>query len=339
MIKVLNRNNITPNILHFHGKNKEQLSKTFNLIYENADFNNQNIDNLTIYSTWTDEEKCCLLQECNRNNVIIHNIVPNDYDNTQKWYMPNKIKFFIEQLEKCTTDYVLFLDGYDVLITHLDDIIEKFKSFNSKIVFNTSCNNYPNIHIDTVYNRKNMGTYRYFNAGCCIGYKDDLLKFYKETLNYITVDNPLNSEQLIMRYAYKKYSNDKNQNFIKLDYNSIIFQSMGKCLINGNSIKKEINIDVNKDLIGQIYLILNDNELITQKLIDKLIETMSYIQIHNININDIQTAIDIINDDIISNVIYLKNEKNNSLIDNITNLCNRNNIQFLEINQSTIENL
>ena len=40
--------------------------------------------------------------------------------------MPNKIKFFLDTLEKIDQEYVLFLDGYDVLLTHLDDILDKY---------------------------------------------------------------------------------------------------------------------------------------------------------------------------------------------------------------------
>jgi hypothetical protein len=184
-------------------------------------------DQLAIISTWTDAQSCCLLQQCIKNNISIYNCVPDNYDTTQEWYMPNKIKFFLNLLEKITQPYILFLDGYDVLLTHLDDILNKFKEFNYDILFNPSCNNYPDVLIDIIPNRTQKGVYRYFNAGCCIGKREALIKFYKEALEYIDIANPLNSEQFIMRHAFAKYSKDPIQRFIGIDHDCRIFQSMG----------------------------------------------------------------------------------------------------------------
>lgn len=218
----------TPNVLHFHGQNRDQLAGTFQTIFNNhlvnGDFDR---NQLKVISTWTDEEKCWLLQQCRKANIPITNCVPDSYDRTQEWYMPNKIKFIIQELEKTEQEIVLFLDGYDVLLTHLDDIVQRFKEQKYRILFNPSCNNYPKVTIDLVYGRQNRGLYRYFNAGCVIGYTKDLLKFYKECEQYLSIKNPMNSEQYVIRFAYSNYSADKEQNFIGVDNRCDIFQSMG----------------------------------------------------------------------------------------------------------------
>jgi hypothetical protein len=218
----------TPNVLHFHGSNRAQLDGTFNTILNNHIVNGDfDTKRLKIISTWTDVENCCLLKQCKKSNIPITNCVPEDFDKTQEWYMPNKIKFFIQELEKTEQEIVLFLDGYDVLLTHLDDIVERFEKQPYRILFNPSCNNYPDVTIDKIYGRQNRGIYCYFNAGCVIGYTKDLLKFYKECEQYLSIKNPMNSEQYVIRFGFAKYSCDKKQTFIGIDYMCNIFQSMG----------------------------------------------------------------------------------------------------------------
>lgn len=228
MLTVINNLGHTPNVLHFHGENINQLPSTFNRVIEEAVVSKLD-DRIALISTWTDDKSCCLLQQCKKFGIDLINCVPDDYDKNEKWYMPNKIKFFINTIENIDKEIVMFLDGYDVLFATTDGILDKFLNSGYRILFGPSCNNYPDVIIDRVYGRHKMGVYRYFNAGCCIGYREDLLKFYKEALNYVDVYNPKNSEQLVIRYAFANYSMGPNQKFIGIDYECNIFQSMG-CL-------------------------------------------------------------------------------------------------------------
>lgn len=245
-MQILNPNNEYPNVLHFHGKNLTQLAGTLDTIMTNHKVNgNFDHDKLRIVSTWTDPQACILLQQMNKHGIPITNCVPDGYDIAKQWYMPNKIKFFIKVLETTEQDIVMFLDGYDVLITHLNDIVDRFTSQPYRILFGPSCNNYPNVDIDIIHGRQNLGMYCYFNAGCCIGYREDLLKFYKEVQELVKIDNPVGSEQYIMRFAFAKYSKNKAQHFIGIDYKCKIFQSMGMLVsdFNSRSIMLKPNID------------------------------------------------------------------------------------------------
>ena len=215
-----------PSVLHFHGDNRFQLSKTLQLI-KATQIVSAPPKNLAILSCWTDDNECILLEQCQQNNIPLINIVPEDYDRSQSWYMPNKINFVLDKLQSIDNDIVLFVDGYDVLFTNLSDIVSRFKNQKYRILYNASCNNYPDVIIDRIYDQTHMGTYRYFNAGCCIGYREDLIKFYNEALHYIDLPNSIGSEQFVMRFAYSKYSSDPYQNFIGIDYQGNIFQSMG----------------------------------------------------------------------------------------------------------------
>lgn len=226
-MKVVNANNKEINILHFQGRSLETLKDMFNLVKNNVQLAPLE-PNLTIVSCWTDDTKCHLLQQLNKFGINLVNAVPDNYDRSVKWDMTNKIQFYIEYLkEKVKTDYVLLLDGYDVLLTSTIDIVKRFKATGYRIIFNTTYNKYPKEDIEVIENRRNkLGDFQYFNAGCCIGYREDLIKFYTECLNYKDIPNPARSEQKILRHCFANYSNDPLQKFIWLDTNRIIFHTM-----------------------------------------------------------------------------------------------------------------
>ena len=269
-MKITNFNNFYPNVLHFHGQNKTQLPQTFSMVCNEHEVNaNYDKSKLAIISTWTDDGQCCLLQQCKKYNIPLINCVPDNYDRTQQWYMPNKIKFFLNTLEKIDQEYVMFLDGYDVLLTHLDDILDKYLRIGYDIIYGPSCNNYPDIFIDCVPNRINKGIYRFFNAGCCIGKKEALKKFYQESLEYINIENPMNSEQFIMRHAFKKYSNDMSQRFITVDWQCEIFQSMGVLDCTFNDSHTEITMIPNRNVRKNIIITGSDG-FIGKQLVQEL---------------------------------------------------------------------
>lgn len=219
------------NILHFQGGSINDFNKTFNFIKNNA-LLNPIPSNLSIISCWTDDSKCNLLYQCNINNIKLINAVPQDYDKLQPWNMLNKIIFYINALKNVNTEYCVLLDGYDVLFCSTDNLIEKFKHKGYKIIFNTSFHNYPPEEIDIIYNRDLYGLFKYFNAGCCIGYRNELIKFYEECLEFINIKNKLNSEQKVLRHAFAKYSCNNNQNFIFFDFRKNIFHTMGNTIVN-----------------------------------------------------------------------------------------------------------
>lgn len=230
MLEIINKKtNEIVNIIHLQGKTIESFPKTIEIIQNTAEINPINDKKLSIVSCWTEDKKCILKQQLDRFNIKLINALPNNYNYLSNWYMPNKIKYYINCLEnQIETEYVLILDGYDVLVNTFDNIINKFKKTNYRILFNATHHNYPNEEIDILYNRKKYLPYGYFNAGCCIGYRKDLIKFYKESLEYINIYNPYESEQKILRHTFAKYSNDKYQKFIGIDYKQNIFSTMGK---------------------------------------------------------------------------------------------------------------
>ena len=216
------------NIAHFQGK----ASKDFESIM--LDIKEHTLEevpeDMAIISIWTSDNKCILNQQLQKNNInLINCYIPTD----EAWTNPYKIQCILKTLKSLKTKYALILDGYDVVINSFKDIISKFESFNAGVVFNASKNNYPFVLWDRSKACSNS-KFRYLNAGCCIGYTDKLIEFYekvfKEYQNRPT--NRWNSEQLIVRRAYKPYKDySDDYNLIKLDTKCDIFQTFGQGLI------------------------------------------------------------------------------------------------------------
>ena len=127
MLKVLNNRNIEVNILHFQGKNVEVLNRTFNLVKNYAQLDPIEKD-LSIVSCWSDNQKCHLLHQLQKNNIELINAIPSHYDYSKQWDMKNKIRYYIDCLElRVNTKYVLLLDGYDVLFSSTKILLKNLK--------------------------------------------------------------------------------------------------------------------------------------------------------------------------------------------------------------------
>jgi len=215
----VNKQLSSPNIFHFPGSASHFKEYWIELLEKKSTF--KDVENLTIITFATNEDESPLISQLKRNGVKYINAVNSEKD----WVNTQKIQYLLNALEKVTTDYVLILDGYDVVIQDLNEIIEKFKSLNYRIIFNATHNNYPEMEIDKIQSIEKLGEFCYLNAGGCIGYREDIRRFYGEVLDIQNkVENPYNSEQLLVRTVFAKYSDKKDNNFVFIDYSSIIFQ-------------------------------------------------------------------------------------------------------------------
>lgn len=138
-----------------------------------------------------------------------------------KWTNSKKVAYIIKGLKQCKQEYVLVLDGADVCVmSDLTDIVERFKTYKKDIIFNATVWHYPKVEIDNVEDRKQYGKYCYLNAGCCIGKKEALIKFYEECYRLIRQERRKNpSEQFYVRQVF-----DKHKDKVFFDYECKIFQ-------------------------------------------------------------------------------------------------------------------
>lgn len=252
-IKVM-RNGKELNVLHFCGRSLKEFPSTTKLVYELIELDTNINPDLTIISCWTDDNRCMLYQQLKKHGIKLHNCLPKTYNKWYStWHMPYKVNYILSYLvNHVKTKYVLILDGYDVLMTNTTTLLDKFLNQKYRILFNATPNNFPEETIDIVPGRENLGRHCYFNAGCCIGYREDLIKFYAEALEYMCLPNPLNSEQKLLRHVYANYSEDPNQTFVGFESNPDIFLAMPLSTVKSDPETNTLQIsDTDPNLIKQ----------------------------------------------------------------------------------------
>lgn len=154
-----------------------------------------------------------------------------------------KIKLCYEYLKKCKKEYVMHLDGRDVLILDTPDkVIERFKRMGCDILFNAEANFHCKIkHIDYEYGQR-IKRYEeeehkdcyvterghrmsFLNSGCWIAKKDYVLRLFEECMRDYKKYG-MGCDQSLLHEKY--YQNDGKN--IRVDIGCEIFQCMLRCL-------------------------------------------------------------------------------------------------------------
>lgn len=185
-------------------------------------------ENVTLITCVDDDsvayDKSPLIRQLNKNNIPFINAA--EHKDVYPWVNNKKIKLLYDALQKVETEYCLILDGIDVTInTDLSDIIEVYKTYGKKIIYNATPWAHPHVILDLVLNRKELyGKYCFLNAGCCVGETKALQDFYGEILDIFNKTNKdedpyWESEQYFVRKAFAKHLDT-----IFFDYDCKIFQ-------------------------------------------------------------------------------------------------------------------
>jgi len=177
---------------------------------------------LHLFTVTTDEEKTKFLREsADLFSVKINFIKPSAYESNM-----DKIQEMQKAIKEIPDDDIIcFVDAFDVLINGFEkEIIEKFKEFDSNLLFSAELNCYPGIFLskmNRLYRFLNSNIqYRYLNSGGYIGYKFAIA----EALSWNTENDYNGSDQgYFMDYFLNHYKIHKK---IKLDHYCRIFQTM-----------------------------------------------------------------------------------------------------------------
>lgn len=221
MTKILSHTGNSVYIGHFQGN----AMKYFLDIVEEYSMNRVTISpRVSVITNFTNKKQAITALQLELSNMPYVNACPEE---TKKWSNVDKIKNYVDTLEKTTSEFSLLVDGYDVLFFRDidDEFIQKFNEMQKKILFNATKNNHPNFEIDYVENREELGEFKYLNAGVVFGRTEDLLSFYREVLDLTQktdIMNPWQSEQLYVRIA----ANGKED--ISYDHECHLFQTFSK---------------------------------------------------------------------------------------------------------------
>lgn len=187
-----------------------------------------------VYTVATDLEKAKKLIDSSKHNRMKVKVLGakeewkgGDIKNTPGGGM--KINLLKKELYKHKdNDVILFVDGYDVFLNDtLDNIVQTYLSFHSRVVFAAEKTCWPNQNLKDSFPATEHDN-NYLNSGCYIGVVSELRKILEEELQ------DSEDDQL---YFQKKYLSGEFD--IKLDTNTRLFQCVSS---------DEDNISINEDL-------------------------------------------------------------------------------------------
>lgn len=115
-------------------------------------------------------------------------------------------------------DIIIFVDGYDVLFFNDEELMEKFKSINSDIVFSrdyTSDNFFVRYYVQKIF-------LFYINTGCYMGYVSALKKMFDMLEQKIKMEDSMD-DQRILNMLY--LDNSEFREMVSIDENHKIFES------------------------------------------------------------------------------------------------------------------
>jgi hypothetical protein len=181
---------------------------------------------LHIFTFYTDESRLIYLKHTQLNHYVNIKYL---YNSSWNGYM-DKILYMIDTIKNIPDDDVVcFIDAYDVLINSTAyDILEKFKSYNCRILIGAELNCFPSDYksqMDQVASILNLKTpNKYINSGGYIGYKKNVhaLLTWKSPQDIASICSYGGDQTYFIQYYLQNYMTES----IVLDYRSKIFQNM-----------------------------------------------------------------------------------------------------------------
>jgi procollagen-lysine,2-oxoglutarate 5-dioxygenase len=158
-------------------------------------------------------------------------------------YKLNLLKDALKEYENDQTKIVLYTDSYDVLfLGPIQEIVNEFKRSRAKVLFSADYNCHPEEQLAVQYPTLNGDGAPYLNSAVFIGYATNIYKI----LNHRPIEEGENS-QLFFTKAYLD-EDLRNENIIKLDHYSNVFQTL-----NGGLEHVRLELDESNE-----YQLLND---------------------------------------------------------------------------------
>lgn len=223
--------------------------------------------NLTVIIVENEVDAQLKTDTCVNNHLLLYQLRTYNIDyingycprtDNKPFDIMDKIEYIYNALKQVETEFVLFLDSRDTKIRTFDNIIELFKTYNTRVLFGAEKGNYG-IQYNYIeqHNIQHGSSMKYLNSGCFIGYTKDCLDFYADVYQYKTEYNlnsttyneevDLYSNEImpnspemkqdkhivfprVLGYpgdqgVVRKLLNNYNNTYINVDYKSLIFMN------------------------------------------------------------------------------------------------------------------
>lgn len=130
----------------------------------------------------------------------------------------NFLKEYLTSEELNDDDLIVFVDGYDVVFTGpIEFVLERYKTFNSKVVFAGERSCWPDEGLANSYPQTDS-PYKYLNSGTFIGTVSELRKITEESI--------LDTDDDQLYYSHKLLSGKYD---MELDHRCVMFQPTEGC--------------------------------------------------------------------------------------------------------------
>ena len=172
-----------------------------------------------------------------------------------------RIKDFLLQnfLNKIPDDEIIFFtDATDtIFLTNIEEILEKYICFNSRLVFSGEVNCWPDNDLRTAYPAPQT-YFRYLNSGGFMGEAGFIKSLYKKYPVFNTANHPNYewSNQYYWHYVYLK-----EHKYITIDHNAEIFYNFASPLDNIDAFNKRLRDPVKVEEMVKVEKQRIDNEI------------------------------------------------------------------------------
>lgn len=193
-------------------------------------------EELTLVTVETDEWKSPLIKQMKKSGIeVINGCIPDcGVERLNNKNLTLKIDYINNALQRVNTEYCLFLDSRDVVIFNLDDIIDKYKTYECDILFGSDPAAYPkNYQTKIEFQRQ-----KYINSGAIIGKTQTMKEIFgklsalrqlfgiTKTIGvYLDTEMDAGDQGFIRKYV-DIFNCWYNRKVIDFDFNEIIFPSV-----------------------------------------------------------------------------------------------------------------
>jgi hypothetical protein len=195
-----------------------------------------------------------------------------EYDDV---FFSNRLKDALleEYLKQVDDDEIIFFtDATDTaFLTDEEEILKKYYSFNSPLVFSAEVNCWPSTSFESVY-PKTTSPFKYLNSGGFIGKAGYIKKLYQDYPIFSTVyDEPYTwSNQHYWNHVFIKESET-----IRLDYNCDIFYNTAIKLDDINDFKRKLKSNEAKEMYDAEKRRLDDEiAFVGGRIESKIVQTL-----------------------------------------------------------------
>ncbi len=140
----------------------------------------------------------------------------------KSWSHSCKIQLMRDALQKSSSEYILYCDSHDCLITSLLNLRKKFESFACEILYNGErkiC--HPHFTKRFERNQNPTALYPFLNSGIWMARTDFARQFYRRLARF--GEHPLlkNSDQAVIKYFFSDYAG-----LMRVDAHAKVFQTL-----------------------------------------------------------------------------------------------------------------